>query len=128
MCNRADWTFLEAPESELEMRRYCNEVEGPKLANMLEFGSTPVLSPPVLTDIGFTVAAYPLTLLSASVKAMLQCLQLLKSGRSTEDMIISFTDLKHIVGFNQYDLEMNKLSDFEMGRGNENGSLHRYEI
>lgn len=32
----ADITFLEAPQSEEEMRRYCQEVDGPKLANMLE--------------------------------------------------------------------------------------------
>jgi hypothetical protein len=43
--SRADWTFLEAPESEEEMIRYCAEVDGPKLANMLEFGKTPILSP-----------------------------------------------------------------------------------
>ncbi|CAN0431769.1 unnamed protein product, partial [Hapterophycus canaliculatus] len=35
----ADITFLEAPQSEEEMRRYCNEVDGPKLANMLEVGA-----------------------------------------------------------------------------------------
>lgn len=32
----ADITFLEAPQNEVEMRRYCQEVDGPKLANMLE--------------------------------------------------------------------------------------------
>lgn len=32
----ADITFLEAPQTEEEMRRYCQEVDGPKLANMLE--------------------------------------------------------------------------------------------
>jgi len=37
----ADWTFLEAPQSEDEMIRYCNEVDGPNLANMLEFGDNP---------------------------------------------------------------------------------------
>ncbi|CAM9327744.1 unnamed protein product, partial [Choristocarpus tenellus] len=32
----ADITFLEAPQSIEEMHRFCNEVDGPKLANMLE--------------------------------------------------------------------------------------------
>lgn len=32
----ADITFLEAPQSVEEMQRYCQEVDGPKLANMLE--------------------------------------------------------------------------------------------
>jgi hypothetical protein len=37
----------QAPESVEEMRRYCAEVPGPKLANMLEHGKTPVLPPQV---------------------------------------------------------------------------------
>lgn len=32
----ADITFLEAPQSVEEMKRFCQEVDGPKLANMLE--------------------------------------------------------------------------------------------
>lgn len=47
-------TFLEAPRSESEMRRYCKEVDGPKLANMLEGGLTPILSPAKLKEIGYT--------------------------------------------------------------------------
>lgn len=98
----ADWTFLEAPRSIEEMRKYCKAVDGPKLANMLEFGDTPILNPQQLQDIGYTVAAYPLTLLSASAKAMQQSLELLKAGKSTESNILSFTDLKDAVGFNEY--------------------------
>jgi 2-methylisocitrate lyase-like PEP mutase family enzyme len=41
----ADLLFVEAPESEEEMRRICEEVPGRHLANMLEGGSTPLLSP-----------------------------------------------------------------------------------
>src|SRR5262245_41356416 len=37
----ADITFLEAPVSEDEMRRYCREVPGPKMANLIEGGKTP---------------------------------------------------------------------------------------
>lgn len=40
----ADITFLEAPQSEEEMRRYCDEVDGPKLANMLEVSQCSVLN------------------------------------------------------------------------------------
>ena len=34
----ADWTFLEAPQSEAEMEQYCREVDGPKMANMVSKG------------------------------------------------------------------------------------------
>ena len=53
-----DMTFLEAPESIEQMQDYCERVEGPKLANMLEQGSTPILSPQELKKMGYTMAAY----------------------------------------------------------------------
>ena len=40
-----DITFLEAPKDEDEMRRYGAEIDGPKMANMVEQGTTPYLSP-----------------------------------------------------------------------------------
>lgn len=49
---RADWTFLEAPRSEAEMIEYCSRVKGPKLANMLEGGDTPIITPARLQEIG----------------------------------------------------------------------------
>ena len=108
----ADWTFLEAPQSVEEMKEYCRRVPGAKLANMLEYGATPILSPQELYDIGYTVAAYPLTLLSASVKIMQLVLNKLKNGeyitgtKDNEQLLLDFQTLKEIVGFNQYNQEM----------------------
>ena len=65
----ADITFLEAPVSEEEMRRYCLEVDGPKMANLIEGGKTPLLSPSRLQQIGYSIAVYPLTLLNVSIAA-----------------------------------------------------------
>lgn len=106
----ADWTFLEAPQSEQEMTRYCNEVDGPKMVNCLEFGKTPILHRARLEEMGFSVAAYPLTLLSAGAKAMKESLhRLLRqhnegSTETTEDLdlILSFDELCDRVGFNEY--------------------------
>ena len=98
----ADWTFLEAPQSVEEMRRYCQEVPGPKLANMLEFGLTPVLSPQELQELGYAVAAYPLTLLSAGTRAMQLVLERIKEGRGTEDLILDFAELQKVLGFPEY--------------------------
>jgi len=90
------------------MRRYCREVDGPKLANMIEFGVTPVLTPAELADMGYTVAAYPLTLLSASVKAMKISLEALKNGRSTDNLVLPFKELQQDVGFNEYYDELDR--------------------
>lgn len=102
----ADWTFLEAPQTVDEMKRYCREVDGPKLANMLEFGKTPILPPAQLQEMGYTVAAYPLTLLSAATKTMELVLMKIKQGQSTEDMLVSFDHLLNTLGFNEYNKQM----------------------
>ncbi len=97
-----DITFLEAPETVEQMEEYCFRVSGAKLANMLEYGNTPILPPERLKEIGYTMAAYPLTLLSASIKAMQESLQLIKNGEPTDEMILSFVETKDIVGFTSY--------------------------
>ena len=75
---------------------------------MLEGGRTPILSPKRLKEIGYTVAAYPLTLLSASVKAMQSALQLLKEGQPTDSLLLPFTELQDVVGFTEYNSEANR--------------------
>lgn len=97
----ADITFLEAPLDEREMALYCAEVDGPKMANLIEGGKTPLLSPPQLQEIGYTIAVYPLTLLNASIVAMRAALASLKSGR-TPTGIMTFEELKRAVGFPEY--------------------------
>ena len=103
----ADITFLEAPESVEEMRRYCEAIPGPKMANMLEQGKTPVLPPKVLEEIGYAIAAYPLTLLSAAMRAMDEALAALKAGESPSGLY-SFETVKDIVGFPAYSAEEEK--------------------
>jgi len=98
----SDMTFLEAPESIEQMKEYCSRVPGPKLANMLEQGTTPILPPKQLKEMGYTMAAYPLTLLSASIKAMEESLSCIREGRPTDDLIVSFADTKDAVGFTRY--------------------------
>jgi 2-methylisocitrate lyase-like PEP mutase family enzyme len=97
----ADITFVEAPESVEEMREYCSEVSGPKMANMIEFGKTPVLPTAELEAIGYKIAVFPLTLLNASIKAMQESLSQLKAGYEP-DNVLDFEALKDAVGFNQY--------------------------
>lgn len=96
----ADITFLEAPESEAEMRRYCSEVPGPKMANLIEFGKTPVLPPAQLQAMGYRIAVYPLTLLNVSIKAMRTALAQIQQGQPPE--VLDFQTLQAAVGFPEY--------------------------
>jgi 2-methylisocitrate lyase-like PEP mutase family enzyme len=98
----ADITFLEAPRNEEQMRAYCEGVPGAKMANMVEQGDTPVLSPPVLQEIGYSIAIYPITLMLAGIHAMEQALAALAAGQMP-DNAAEFAHLRDIVGFPEYD-------------------------
>ncbi len=99
----ADITFLEAPRSADEMREYCAAVPGPKMANLLADGLTPVLPPAELEQIGYAIAAYPLDLLNASIVAMRAALAGLKDGgRPPAHLALPFDELQTVVGFDAY--------------------------
>lgn len=100
----ADINFLEAPESEQEMRRYCAEVPGHKVANLIERGKTPLLPHDQLEAMGYKIAVYPLTLLNASIVAMQNALHALKTGQNTPKTL-DFKELTEIVGFDNYSRE-----------------------
>jgi 2-methylisocitrate lyase-like PEP mutase family enzyme len=98
----ADILFLEAPRDEAEMARFCREVPGVKMVNMLEEGITPILPPARLDELGYRIAAYPLTLLSSAVFAMREALTELAAGR-TPQRRVGFPELRGLVGFDAYD-------------------------
>jgi 2-methylisocitrate lyase-like PEP mutase family enzyme len=97
----ADINFVEAPRSIEEMQAYCEAVPGIKMANMLEGGITPFLPPAQLQEIGYGMVAYPLTLLNSTIYAMQQTLTTLGT-ESHPKPLLSFEEVKEIVGFNDY--------------------------
>jgi 2-methylisocitrate lyase-like PEP mutase family enzyme len=98
----ADISFLEAPRTEAEMRRYCEAVPGPKMANMVEEGDSPFLAPARLHDIGYKIAVYPITLILAGIRAMEDALKTMKAGRGHPERLAGFAHLRDIVGFPAY--------------------------
>ena len=99
----ADIIFLEAPESEDEMRRFCAAMKKPCMANLLPSGKTPMLPPAQLQNIGYKLAVYPILLMSSAIAAMQAALAALRPGAATpQPPSISFTDLQKIVGFPDY--------------------------
>ena len=80
------------------------------MANVLEHGKSPVLPPELLKEIGYKIAAYPLTLLSSAVYAMREALYDIREGKIPE-RILDFTDLQAVVGFPEYDNTLRRLED-----------------
>jgi len=69
---------------------------------MLEGGKTPMVPAAELHQMGYNIAAYPLTILSAAMKAMQQSLGQMKSGNHPDDALLKFDELRRIVGFDDY--------------------------
>jgi 2-methylisocitrate lyase-like PEP mutase family enzyme len=99
----ADIIFLEAPETEAEMKQFCQTIRKPCMANMVPGGKTPVLPPAQLQAIGYKLALYPVMLMSSAIAAMQATLAALRPG-ATEKLppAISFTELQKVVGFPDY--------------------------
>lgn len=98
----ADILFVEAPKTEAEMREVCSSLPGPKMANIVEGGETPDLPQEVLFDIGYAIAAYPLTLMSAAMQSMMQALDALRNDTPRTDLLMDFAETRRRIGFNDY--------------------------
>ncbi|MFQ5619262.1 MAG: oxaloacetate decarboxylase [Rhodospirillales bacterium] len=103
----ADITFLEAPRSEDEMRAYCEGVTGPKMANMVEQGDTPLLAPDRLGAIGYKIVLYPITLMLGGIRAMEDALAAMKGGNEPPGLA-GFAHLREVIGFPAYDEDEKK--------------------
>ncbi|MBI4082386.1 MAG: oxaloacetate decarboxylase [Candidatus Lambdaproteobacteria bacterium] len=100
----ADVIFLEAPESEAELAAVAQAIRAPLFANMVEGGKTPILPAARLEALGYRIAIYPVSLLTASAKAMQGVLDRLRRetvNRGGPDQV-SFDELKELVGFPDY--------------------------
>ena len=97
----ADILFIEAIKSKEDMKRVIKEVPGHHMINLIEDGETPLLEMNELEDIGFKIAVFPLTLMSASVKTMQESLKNMKN-KTYNTNVSKFSDLRDIVGFNEY--------------------------
>jgi 2-methylisocitrate lyase-like PEP mutase family enzyme len=97
----ADILFVEAIKSKEDMKRVIKEVPGHHMINLIEDGETPLLEMNELEDMGFKIAVFPLTLMSASVKIMQESLKNMKN-KTYNTNVSKFSDLRDIVGFNEY--------------------------
>jgi len=100
----ADVLFFEAPETEAEMEAISKRIAAPLLINMVEGGKTPLLPRTRLEALGYKIAIYPVSLMTAAAKAMQRQLRRLADqdayGPSADQ--IGFEELKTLVGFPDY--------------------------
>ncbi|MDP6186079.1 MAG: methylisocitrate lyase [Pseudomonadales bacterium] len=114
----ADSIFAEAM-TEIDMYRPIIESAGvPVLANLTEFGQTPLYHVDELAEVGIAMALYPLSAFRAMNKAALTVYQALKdegSQTSVVDTMQTRMELYDFLGYHAYE---EKLDELFAGQGN----------
>ena len=86
----ADWLFPEALRSRDEFRQVGDEfasLNTPLLANMTEFGVSPLVALEDLSAMGFSAALYPVTLMRIAMKAMEAGLGMIADEGTQENLL-----------------------------------------
>lgn len=79
----ADVIFIEAPRSTEELQAIAQAFsDTPLLFNWAESGKTPLLSLPEIQTLGFKLVIFPVSLLFAATRAMLELLEVLQQGET----------------------------------------------
>jgi 2-methylisocitrate lyase-like PEP mutase family enzyme len=100
----ADIVFLEALESEEEMRISCRQMTKPMMANMADGGRTPIRSATELADIGYSLAIFPSITGLAAAAAAEKALRVLKAegtSNSPNLPLFSFAEFNQLIGFQE---------------------------
>jgi len=98
----ADILFVAAPQDEAELREVGTSLPGPKMVTLVQGAVTPNLPLQRFEAMGYRLAAYPHTLLSAAMKAMIEVLEDLKADSVSPGRLLSFDDIKTRIGFDDY--------------------------
>ncbi len=97
----ADLIFPEAPQSGEELARFAQEIRAPVMANMTEFGKTPVVPAAELERMGYRLVIFPVAALRVAHRAMQEFLAHLKQTGSQEgflDRMAHRQELYELVG------------------------------
>ena len=100
----ADILFIEAPRDEAELLRIAETFRGtPLIANMVEDGKTPVLTPEILQQMGYKIALHPIPALLAAIKAMQKVYARVVAGGDDDPAArVQFTEYNDIIGLPDY--------------------------
>jgi len=102
----ADWVFPEALESRREFELVGESLQVPLLANMTEFGRSPLLTLEELAELNFAAVLYPVSLLRIAMKAMQSSLRLIVeegSQRSLVDLMLTRAELYDLLDYDGFE-------------------------
>jgi methylisocitrate lyase len=99
----ADAIFPEALQSAEEFRDFAKAIDRPLLANMTEFGKSPLLSFQTLTELGYRMVIFPQSAFRVAMKASEKFLRALKKSGSQKELIDEMQTRQELYELLDYD-------------------------
>jgi len=108
----ADMIFAEALTTLEEYRQFTSAVRVPVLANITEFGKTPLFTTQELTSVGVRLVLYPLSAFRAMSKAALEVYGAIRregSQKSVLSLMQTRAELYETLGYHDYERKLDEL-------------------
>ena len=108
----ADMIFAEALTTLEEYRQFTDVIKVPVLANLTEFGKTPLFSCAELQSVGVAMTLYPLSAFRAMSAAALKVFQTIKNDgtqKATVDTMQTRVELYDVLGYQAYEDKLDAL-------------------
>lgn len=99
----ADAIFAEAFYSLDDYKKLSSEIRAPILANMTEFGKTPLFTVDELKSVGVRMVLYPLSAFRAMNQAALNVFQTIRKNGTQADVVHQMQDRKTLYDFLEYE-------------------------
>lgn len=112
----ADMIFAEALTTLDEYREFTAAVEVPVLANITEFGKTPLFTLEELKNAGVALALYPLSAFRAMSAAAVKVYDAVRkegTQKSVVDLMQTRADLYDTLGYEEYERKLDELFEHE---------------
>ena len=99
----ADAIFPEALQSEEEFRDFASDIDVPLLANVTEFGKSPLVSFQTLAGWGYRIVIFPQSAFRVSMKASEQFLRALKESGTQKEWVNEMQTRQELYELLNYD-------------------------
>jgi methylisocitrate lyase len=99
----ADAIFPEALQTADEFRDFAKEINAPLMANMTEFGKSPLLSFKQLADFGYRMVIFPQSAFRVSMKASAKFFDALKKAGTQNDWLEQMQTRQELYDLLEYD-------------------------
>ncbi|MEU2953482.1 methylisocitrate lyase [Streptomyces xanthochromogenes] len=116
----ADAVFPEALTGEAEFEAFRKALDVPLLANLTEFGKSPLLTTTALESLGYNIALYPVTLFRLANGAVEDGLRTLAAEGTQESLVPRMqtrSRLYEVLGYADYTAYDNAVADFTLPPG-----------